>query len=256
MQILSFMNQKGGTGKTTTAVNLAAALGEKGQRVLVLDLDPQANATTWLGVHNEGKGVLEVFLGQKTLSELVRETVAPGVDLIPSSSWLVGVEKAVAGEVGAESILRRAMAKLPKDRWDFAFMDCPPTLGILAVSALTACRGLVIPVSAEVLSLSGVAQLIQTMEAVKDRLNPDIELVGVLACRVDIRTRHGPEVEKNLRDKFGAKVYRTAIRENVRLTECPSFGQPITIYAPDSAGAEDYRDLAKEVLAREGAVKK
>jgi chromosome partitioning protein len=151
MRTIAIMNQKGGTGKTTTAVNLAAALGEKGKHALVLDLDPQANATTWLGVHTDGKGVLEVFLGQKTLSELIVGTAAPGVDLVPSSSWLVGVEKAVAGEVGAESILRRAIAKLPKGRWDYALVDCPPTLGLLAVSALTACDGLIIPVSAEVL---------------------------------------------------------------------------------------------------------
>lgn len=250
MRTIAIMNQKGGTGKTTTAVNLAAALGEKGKRVLVIDLDPQSNATSWLGVHPEGKGVLDVFLGETGLLELVSETVAPGVELAPSTSWLVGVEKATAGEVAPETILSRAFKKLPKDRWDFILTDCPPTLGLLAVSSLTACRELLVPVSAEILSVGGVAQLLQTMEAVKDRLNPKLELSGVLACRVDVRTRHGPEVEAHLREKFGDKVYQTKIRENVRLTECPSFGQPITQYAPESAGAEDYRDLADEVLKR------
>lgn len=250
MRTIAIMNQKGGTGKTTTAVNLAAALGESGKKVLVVDLDPQANATSWLGVHPEGKGVLEVFLGQKTLTELVHETVAPGVDLVPSTSWLVGVEKAMASEVGPETILSTHLGKLTKGRWDFVLMDCPPTLGLLAVSALTACRELLVPVSAEILSVGGVAQLLQTMEAVKDRLNPQLRLSGVLVCRLDSRTRHGPEVEKSLRDSFKGKVYRSTIRENVRLTESPSFGQPITQYAPSSPGAEDYRDLAKEVLKK------
>ena len=250
MKTVAIMNQKGGSGKTTTAVNLAAALGEQKKRVLVVDLDPQANATTWLGVHPENKGILHVFVGEKTLDELVEETVAPGVDIIPSSSWLVGVEKAVAGEVGAETILRRAIGKL-NARWDFVFMDCPPSLGMLSISALAACERLLVPVSAEVLSLSGVAQLLKTVEAVKERLNSDLTIAGFLVCRVDVRTRHGLDVDAQLRDRFGDEVYKTIVRENVRLTECPSFGQPITQYQSGSAGAEDYRGLAKEWLKRE-----
>jgi chromosome partitioning protein len=250
MRTIAIMNQKGGSGKTTTAVNLAAALGEKKKRVLVVDLDPQANATTWLGVHPENKGILHVFLGDKTLDELVEETVAPGVDIVPSSSWLVGVEKAVAGEVGAETILRRAIGKL-EGPWDLVLMDCPPSLGMLSISALTACERILVPVSAEVLSLSGVAQLLQTVEAVKDRLNSDLSVAGYLVCRVDNRTRHASEVEGQLRERFGDDVYKTVIRENVRLTECPSFGQPITQYDSASAGAKDYRALADEVLNRE-----
>lgn len=254
MRTIAIMNQKGGSGKTTTAVNLAAALGERGKRVLVVDLDPQANATSWLGVHPEGRGVLEVFLGEKTLAELVHSTETPGVDLVPSTSWLVGVERAVAGEVGAEGIIARAIKKLPKDRWDFMLFDCPPTLGLLSVSALTACQELLVPVSAEVLSVSGVAQLLQTVDAVKDRLNTELRVAGFLACRVDARTRHGPEVEAHLRERFKGQVFKTTIRENVRLTEAPSFAKPITDYAPDSAGAEDYRELAGELMkAKKGS---
>jgi chromosome partitioning protein len=251
MRTLAIINQKGGSGKTTTTVNLAAALGDRGKRVLVLDLDPQASTTAWFGVSDGGKGLLDVFADNAELVDLVQSSSALGVDLVPSSTWLAGVEKVLAGEVGSESVLRRKLKKLPKDRWDYLLMDCPPSLGLLAINALAAAKEIVIPVEAHVMALGGVAQIIKTAEVVRERLNDDLELTGIVACRVDGRTRHTQEVVEQLRARFGKLVYKTIIRENIRLAEAPSYAQPITIYDPRSYGAEDYRDLAAEVVKQE-----
>jgi chromosome partitioning protein len=249
MNTLAVTNQKGGSGKTTTAVNLAAALGEKGKRVLVVDLDAQASASMWLGVKDGGRGLFELFQGNGSLADLVNDTDVPGVELVPSSRWLVGVEKALAGEVGAETILRRAFEKLPP-RWDYVFVDCPPSLGLLAVSALVACREVLVPVEAHVMALSGLAALLETVETVRDRLNPELEVSAILACRVNSRTRLSREVVDSLREKFGKLVLRTVVRENVRIAEAPSFHKPVTLYDPRSYGAEDYRAVAAELLRR------
>jgi len=253
MRTIACVNQKGGSGKTTTAVNLAAALGERGQHVLLIDLDAQASASSWLGITDTGRGLLDMFAGGAEARSLVRETSAPNVDIIPSSAWLVGVEKALAGEVGAETILRSklgALANALPSRWDVVLLDCAPSLGILTVNALAAVREVLVPVEAHVMALSGLAQLLQTVSVVQERLNPELEIAGIVACRVDARTRHSQEIVAQLRERFGPVVYRTAIRENIRLAECPSFGQPITQYDSRSAGAHDYRALAEEVQAQ------
>jgi chromosome partitioning protein len=248
---MAIANQKGGSGKTTTSVNLAAALGEQGRRVLMLDLDPQHSATAWLGLKNPGKGLYELFVHQASLLDVLQETAVPGVDLAPSSPWLVGVERVLAGEVGAEHLLKRNVAALPADRWDYLLIDCPPTLGILTINALAAVREVLVPVEAHVMALAGLAQLLHTMEIVKDRLNPDLKVSGILACRMDGRTRHAREVVDQLRERSGSLVYQTVIRENIRLAECPSFAQPIIGYDPKSTGAADYRQLAREIMAQE-----
>lgn len=247
---LAVVNQKGGSGKTTTVVNLAAALGENGRRVLVVDLDPQASASSWLGVRDGGRGLLDALTGNGNLADLVHGTDVPRVSVVPSSSWLVGVEKALAAEVGAETILRTLVDRLP-DSWDYVLLDCPPSLGVLTVNALAAAGEVLVPVEAHVMALKGLAQLLQTVDVVKDRLSARLEVSGIVACRVDARTRHALDVVDRLRERFGGLVFRTVIRENVRLAEAYSFAKPITVYDPRSAGAEDYRALALEVLRQE-----
>ena len=253
MRILAITNQKGGSGKTTTAVNLAAALGEKGRRVLLADLDPQASATAWLGVKDAGRGIYDVFTNNKTIESITLNTSNTGVDVAPASAWLVGVEKALAGEVGTETLLKRAIGKLKN--YDYVILDCPPSLGLLTINALTAARELLIPVEAHVLALAGLAQLLETMEKVKERLNPTLAIAGILACRVDHRTRHAQDIEEQLRKRFGRQVYAATIRENIRLAEAPSFGQAILQYDPNSSGAADYRALATLVIKQEKAAK-
>ena len=251
MRTLAVTNQKGGSGKTTSTVNVAAALGERGRRVLVVDLDPQASASSWFGVKDGGKGLLEVLSGNGNLVDIVCETDVVGVDVVPSSTWLVGAERALASEPGAETILRRAVERLPRDRWDFLFVDCPPALGLLVLSALTACHEVFVPVEASTMALSGLASLLQTVERVKERLNPDLRLSAILACRVDYRTNLSRDVVDRLRERFGPLVLKTVIRENVRLREAWSFSKPITSYQTNSTGAEDYRAAAAE-LSKKG----
>ncbi len=250
-RLIACVNQKGGSGKTTTSVNLAAALGEKGRKVLLIDLDPQASATNWLGITEGGRGLLDVFIDKGNIFDLVTQTSAPGVEIVPSSPWLVGVEKSLAGEVGAEIILRTRLHERSLERWDYVLIDCAPTLGVLTVSAMTAAHEILVPVEAHVMALSGLAQLLKTVEVVKERLNPELDISGILACRVDARTRHALEIVEQLRERFGDVFYQTLIRENVRLAEAPSFGQPITQYDSRSAGAKDYRALADEVMSQE-----
>lgn len=247
---LAVMNQKGGTGKTTTAVNLAAALAEKRKRVLLIDFDPQASATNWFSIKSEDRGLLSVLTENGNVLENVRKTPVANLELVASSTWLVAAERALAGEVGADLVFRRAIQKLPDDRWDFIIIDCPPSLGLLSVSALAACRYVLVPVESNVMALAGLAALLHTVERVTDRLNPELEILAIVACRVDFRKNLSREVVESLRTRFNDLVMKTIIRENVRLAEAPSFGQPITTYDTRSAGAEDYRNLATEFLKR------
>ncbi len=252
MRIVAVSNHKGGSGKTTTAGNLGACLAEKGRRVLVVDLDAQGSASAWLGVQETEPGLLNVFVANGSLSDLVRKTDVEGLHAIGASVWLVGVEKALAREVGTERILRRKVEELGKDSWDYVLLDCPPSLGILTVNALAAAGEVLVPVEAHVMALAGLAQLQQTVDMVRDRLNPDLVIGGIVACRVDFRTRHAAEVVEELKERFGKLVYETVIRESVRLAECPSFGKPVTLYDPGGRGAEDYRQLAEEFMQQEG----
>ena len=250
MRTLATVNHKGGSGKTTTAVNLGAALAETGRAVLVVDLDPQASASQWLGVRDGGRFLLDALIGAGSFESAVRPTSVAGLDIVPSSPWLLGAERELAIAPGRETRLRGLVAQLPS-RWDYLLIDCPPAMGVLTTNAMTCADELLVPVEAHVMALAGLAQLLSGVEVVRQRLHPALRVGGIVACRVDARTRHCPEVVADLRSRFGGLVHDTLIRENVRLAECPSFEIPITRYDPRCSGALDYRSLAGEVIAAE-----
>ncbi len=249
MRKIAVLNHKGGSGKTTTVVNAGAALAERGRRVLILDLDPSGGASFWLGASQDGADIIGALSGRSALADFVRETTVPGLDIIPASLALSRADKDFAGESGAELLLKNGLSAL-QGHWDYLLMDCPPTLGILSLNALGAAKELLVPVEAHVMTLAGLVSLMEAVAVVKEKLNAALSLCGIAACRVDTRIRHTREVVQSLRDKFGHSVFKTLIRENVRLAESPSFGKPVTLYAPSSPGAEDYRGLAGEIEER------
>lgn len=251
MRTIAIINQKGGSGKTTTTVNLAATLAEKKRSVLVIDLDPQGSLTSWFGISHEEKGLFDVFVSNANIADIIAKTDNQNLSIVPASNWLFGVEKALASEVGAETILRQQFKKLEKNGYDYILIDCPPNLGILTINALTAVQEVIIPVEARVMALSGLVQLMQTIDIIKQRLNKNLHIAGIVPCRVDARTKHAREVVDALKSNFKGMLYHTAIRENIRLSEAPSFTQPITDYDTKCYGAFDYRALAKEVIKQE-----
>lgn len=248
---IAVINQKGGSGKTTTSVNLAACLGERGRRVLVIDMDPQASATDWFGLRNAGRGICDIFIKQTPLVELVHPTGAEGVMIVPSSAWLSGAEKALKWDGKSILVFKDSIDQLPKHQWDYIFIDCPPTLGILSANALVGADEVLIPVEAHHMALPGVDRVITSVDTLRSHLNPELYVSKIVPCRVDPRTRHGREVVDELRTRFGALVSDVEIRENVRLAEAPGARQPITIYDPKCNGAEDYRKLAEEIISEE-----
>lgn len=251
MRTIAIVNQKGGSGKTTTAVNLAAALAEANKKVLLIDLDPQASASMWYGFKDKGKGLFHVLTEDEKLESIIEKTDIEGLHIVPSSMLLSGVEKALANEVAAESILKNKLEVLSSKPWDYVLMDCPPTLGILSLNALTLAKEVLVPVEAHVMALHGLVQLLKTINLVKQRLNPHLEIAGILACRVDFRTKHSQEVLGQLRTRFEGKVCTAVIRENIRLAEAPLHLKPITAYDTHCNGASDYRKLAIEIMGTE-----
>ena len=250
MRIIAVANQKGGCAKTTTVVNLAAALAETGLRVLLIDLDPQANATQWLGVSEPSEGAFSLLTTTQAITGLISESTTPNIGVIAASQELANVDKALAGKLAVDSILKRRLSKLDASMWDYVLIDTPPTLGVVTLNALVAARELLIPVTTHVMTLSGVAQLMSLVEEIQDVLNPELRILGFLASRVDARTRHSKDVLELLTERFGSQVFETLIRENVRLAEAPSYSLPIIAYDSNCVASADYRALAREVAQR------
>jgi chromosome partitioning protein len=255
-RVLAIANQKGGVGKTTTVINLAACLGEAGQSVLVMDLDPQANATSGLGLpRQQGTSLYRVLLRERTIHGLVQDTVAKGVQIIPSELDLAGAEIDVARMDGYLQGLSMAMLPIVRNGgYDFILIDCPPSLGVLTMNALTAAHGLLLPIQCEYYALEGLSVITHIVDQLRStRANAQIEIQGIVMTMYDARTRLSQEVAGEVRSHFGERVYKTMIPRNVRLSEAPSFGKPVIMYDPLCAGSEAYRQLAQEVIARNQA---
>jgi chromosome partitioning protein len=251
-RILAMCNQKGGVGKTTSTINLGAALAELGRRVLLVDFDPQGALSVGLGVNplQLDRTVYNLLMDRNvTVDDVMLKTHVPNLDLLPSNIDLSAAEVQLVGEVAREQTLLRVLQPILHD-YDVVLIDCQPSLGLLTVNALTAAHGVVIPLECEFFALRGVALLIETIDKVKERLNPQLELEGILATMYDARTLHGREVLARVVEAFGERVFHTVISRTVRFPETTVAGEPITTYAPSSTGAKAYRDLAKEVLAR------
>lgn len=255
MRIIAIANQKGGVGKTTTAVNLAASFAAAERRTLLLDLDPQGNATSGFGIDRNRleRSIYDGIVDSVDLSELVVPTAVPGLDLIPSSLTLAGAEVELAALLNRERRLERAIGSLAAS-YEYVLLDCPPSLGLLTVNALTAADAVFIPIQCEYYALEGLSQLIATVNLVRDHLNPDLAIKGVVLTMFDARTNLSTEVAAEVRRHLGAAVYGTVIPRSVRLSEAPSHGLPIALYRPDSKGAEAYHELADEFRAHPGAV--
>jgi len=248
-------NQKGGVGKSTTAVSLGAALAEMGRRVLVVDLDPQGNASTGLGIRHDQRRVTvyDVLASDAPIMEAVVQTPVPNLFGVPSTIDLAGAEIELVSQFSREMKLRRAMEPLRERGFDFVFLDCPPSLGLLTVNAMAAAEELIVPIQCEYYALEGLGQLIKNVRLVQQNVNPALRLSGIVMTMFDPRTKLSEQVVEEVRRYFGDRVYDTIIPRTVRLSEAPGFGQPITVYDPRSTGAKRYRELAGEVIHKEPA---
>jgi chromosome partitioning protein len=242
-----FANQKGGVGKTTTAVNLGAYLAQAGRKVLLVDFDPQANTTSGVGADGTKPGVYEVLTGKAEVRAVVQETGVTGLKIIPSSIHLTGATVELVDAQGREFLLKKAMAVL-KPSFDYLFIDCPPSLGLLTLNGLTAADSVIIPLQCEYYAMEGLSMLLQTIRRVQAGPNPNLKIGGILFTMYDVRTRLAHEVVKEVSGYFKEKVFSTIIPRNVRLSEAPSFGKPISQYDPECIGARSYQKLAEEVL--------
>lgn len=250
-RIIAIANQKGGVGKTTTTINLSACLAEKNQHVLVIDIDPQGNTTSGFGIDKEEleDTVYELILGETDLDKCLIKNVVDNLDILPSNVNLAGAEIDLIGVDRREYILRDKIAPIVND-YDFVIIDCPPSLTMLTVNAMTTANTVLVPIQCEYYALEGLSQLLHTISLVQSRLNPELEIEGVVFTMFNSRTNLSLQVVENVKDNLNQKIYKTIIPRNVRLAEAPSHGIPINIYDPKSAGAESYRLLADEVIHR------
>ena len=250
-RIIAIADQKGGVGKTTTSINHAACLAEKGKKVLAIDLDPQGNMTSGLGVDkNEVENtVYELMLAECSIKESMTDNVVEGLQIISSNVNLAGAEIELLGINDKEYILKNAVDYI-RDDYDFIIIDCPPSLNMLTVNAMTTADTVLVPIQCEYYALEGLSQLIHTINLVQERLNPSLEIEGVVFTMYDVRTNLSNQVVENVKENLDTKIYETMIPRNIRLAEAPSYGIPINMYDSKSAGAESYRNLANEIINR------
>ena len=260
MQIISVINQKGGVGKTTTVINLAAGLSQQGKKILVIDLDPQGNATTGLGLSNTDNSIDTIYgvlNGSKEISEVIKKTEFENLDLISSNVDLSGLEVETADDGNRAFILKLKLAAYLKDSgslYDYILIDCPPSLSLLTVMALVSSHSLVVPLQTEFFALEGLTQLMKTIERIKVSLNPDLKIRGILLTMYDKRNKLSSQVEKEARDYFNDKVYSTVIPRNVRLSEAPSHGMPVLIYDKSCPGSRSYFNFTDEFINQEATM--
>lgn len=250
-KIFSFANQKGGVGKTTSAVNLAASLGALGKKTLLVDLDPQGNSTSGVGINKRtASSVYDTLIGSKLASNVIKETSFPNLDILPSNIALAGAEIELVDIEEREFRLKNALAPL-RDKYDYIFIDCPPSLSLLTVNALCAADGVIVPMQCEYYALEGLSQLTVTIAQVKRLYNPDLELSGVIITMFDGRLNLSLQVLEEIKKHFPGKIYKTPVPRNVRLSEAPSYGRPALFYDRYSRGAAAYMEIAKELIAKE-----
>ena len=254
-QTIACANQKGGVGKTTTVVNLGSYLAVAGERVLVIDLDPQGNATSGLGLdrYSIERSIYDAIVDGVPLSDLIVSGPIDGLDVIPSAIALAGAEVELAPVEARERRLRRLLTEI-RDRYDYLIIDCPPSLGLLTVNALTAADSVLVPLQCEYYALEGLTQLLATLDLIRDHLNPELAMKGVVLTMFDGRTKLSSDVATEVRRHLGSRVFKTVIPRNVRLAEAPSHGMPITRYSPESSGAKAYAALAAELRIRDGRI--
>lgn len=250
-KIIAFANQKGGVGKTTTCVNVAAYIAAMGKKVLLIDLDPQGNATSGVGIEKTGstKTIYNVIDGDAIIDETILQTSVENLDFIPATVDLAGAEIDLVQMPNRENVIKTRLARI-KNNYDYIFIDCPPSLGLLTVNALTCCNSIIIPIQCEFYALEGLTQLMNTIKLVKKHLNSSLDIEGVVLTMKDSRSNLITQVGDEIKTFFGKKVFETTIPRNIRLAEAPSHGAPIGLYDPSSKGAKAYLELAEEVLTR------
>ena len=250
-EIMAIANQKGGVGKTTTTINLSAALAEQGKKVLIIDMDPQGNTSSGLGIDKDEleTTVYQLMIGDNSFDECVQKDVFENLDVLAANVNLAGIEIETMDMEDRNYILRDIISEV-EDRYDFIIIDCPPSLNMLTVNAMTTADTVLVPIQCEYYALEGLSQLIHTINLVQERLNPNLQIEGVVFTMYDVRTNLSNQVVENVKENLDTKIYETMIPRNIRLAEAPSYGIPINMYDSKSAGAESYRKLAKEIINR------